>query len=43
MNPKRPIFIGVIQGLLDEYNMDWDDFCLEPDEFERKLLEKQKG
>jgi len=40
LNYKRPIFIGIIQGLLDKYNMDWEDFMLEPDEFEKKLMSK---
>ena len=36
MNEKT--FLIFIDSMLEKYNMKWEDFMLEPDEFEKKLL-----
>jgi len=36
---KKETFITFIESMLDKYNMTWNDFMLEPDEFDKKLLD----
>ena len=41
MKMKKQTFIVFIETMLDKYNMEWKDFMLEPDEFEKKLMKGQ--
>jgi len=36
---KKEVFITFIESMLEKYNMEWKDFTLEPDEFDKKLLD----